>query len=202
VMSNHYHLVVRINAERAAGWDEREVAARWMKIFTGPPIVHTWLAGGSPDEATAARAREEVTKWRERLCDLSWFMRCLNEHIARRANEEDCCTGHFWEGRFKTQALLDEQAVLACMAYVDLNPVRAGIAETPEGSDYTSIQQRIRQLGAPSANIDSPAKSTIEPSAPQMLPLVTEDTEQDNPDCRTVCDFRLMDYLELVDWTG
>src|SRR5690606_22947654 len=166
VMSNHYHLVVRINAERMVVWDEREVAARWMKIFTGPPIVHTWLAGRSPDEATAARAQEEVAKWRERLCDLSWFMRCLNEHIARRANEEDCCTGQFCEGRFNTQALLDERAVLACMAYVDWSPVRAGIAQTPEDSDYTSIQQRITQSATSPANGDSPAETTIEPPVP------------------------------------
>ncbi|AJD48974.1 hypothetical protein S7S_12810 [Isoalcanivorax pacificus W11-5] len=91
VMSNHYHLVVRIRADQANGWDDREVASRWMKIFTGPPIVHNWLAGQSPDDATAARAQQEVAKWRERLCDLSWFMRCLNEHIAKRANEEDSC---------------------------------------------------------------------------------------------------------------
>ena len=202
VMSNHYHLVVRIHADQANGWDDREVASRWMKIFTGPPIVHNWLAGQSPDDATAIRAQQEVAKWRERLCDLSWFMRCLNEHIARRANEEDGCTGHFWEGRFKTQALLDEQAVLACMAYVDLNPVRACIAETPEDSDYTSIQQRIRSLGLATENPESSLENGMEPRVPRMLPLVTKETEEECPDYRTVCDFRLMDYLELVDWTG
>ena len=203
VMSNHYHLVVRINAELAGAWNDHEVASRWMKVFTGPPIVHNWLAGQSPDEATAARAQQEVAKWRERLCDLSWFMRCLNEHIARRANEEDCCTGHFWEGRFKTQALLDEQAVLACMAYVDLNPVRAGIAATPEGSDYTSIQQRILDLDTLAVNPETTdGGSGAEPPPPRLLALVTENTEGDGTGCRTVCDFRLLDYLDLVDWTG
>ncbi len=75
------------------------------------------------DEASLLRVVEDTETYRQRLCDLSWFMRVLNETIARKAkaNAEDGVRGRFWEGRFKSQVLLDEQAVLRAMAYVDLN---------------------------------------------------------------------------------
>jgi hypothetical protein len=81
---------------------------------------------------------------RSRLSDISWWMRALAEPIARRSNIEDKCTGRFWEGRYKCQKLADEMAILACSAYVDLNPVRAGVAEAPEKSQYTSAYERVR----------------------------------------------------------
>ena len=147
VMSNHYHLVVRINADEVKQWSDEEVARRWMQIFSGPLLMHQFLTNADLTKAELKSVAELFSTWRKRLCDLSWFMRCLNEPIARMANREDHCTGRFWEGRFKSQALLDARAVLACMTYVDLNPIRASLFDNLEDSDFTSIQQRIKEIG-------------------------------------------------------
>ena len=208
VMSNHYHLVVRINAEEASEWSLEEVAERWMRLFSGVPLVKNWLAGTMTGKAEELRCQEIIEDWRAKLHDLSWFMRCLNEHIARKANQEDVCTGRFWEGRFKSQALLDEAAVLSCMAYVDLNPIRAGVTDLPENSDHTSVQQRIveqsdARKGAALSRGAKPkaAKSGDQPHRPTLMPFV-DASNAEQLDRQAICDYRLMDYLELVDWTG
>jgi REP element-mobilizing transposase RayT len=164
IMSNHYHVVLRLNPAEAFDWTDTEVVGRWKQLFK------------VADDAVNASL---VATWRERLTSLSWFMRCLNEPLARLANREDGCTGRFWEGRFKSQALLDEAALLKCMVYVDLNPIRAGIATAPETSAHTSVRARIeghdRHLMAFADQCNAVMAS---------IPI--------NKD----------DYLQLVDWTG
>ena len=144
VMSNHYHVVLHADKERANEWDWSEVVERWTQLYHAPLLVKRWQINTETlSKAELEKVEEIIEEWRKRLYDIGWFMRCVNEKIARMANEEDNVKGRFWEGRFKSQALLDEGALLSCMAYVDLNPIRAGMAESLEDSDFTSIQERL-----------------------------------------------------------
>ncbi len=177
IMNNHYHVVVRINAQETHSWSNHEIAERWLTLFSGPTLVRQYLAGSTLSRAELSQVSARLNTWRKRLSSLSWFMRCINEPIARMANAEDHCSGRFWEGRFSSQALLDERALLACMSYVDLNPIRAGIARTPEKSEYTSIRERIIDKG------NTPL-------------LAFSDYYSDG------IPHTLKDYLELVDWAG
>ncbi|MEJ2381687.1 MAG: transposase [Gammaproteobacteria bacterium] len=190
VMSNHYHVVLHVDRAQAEGWEAMEVARRWRQLFHGHPLVQQFLDGEPLSRSEDQLVKTLVAEWRRRLMDISWYMRCLNEFIAHQANGEDQCTGRFWEGRFRSQALLDEKALAACLAYVDLNPVRAAVAETPEASDYTSIQRRIRHAAS--------ACGQGERQPRELLPFVG------NPraDMPKGLPFRLADYLELLDWTG
>ena len=185
VMSNHLHLVLRVDIETANHWTDREVLEQWHKLFKGDELTQKFAKGELVEAHEVSRLKHSIALYRSRLCDISWFMRCLNEPIARQANQEDNCTGRFWEGRFKSQALLDEAAVLACMAYVDLNPIRAQLADTPEQSDHTSIQLRIRA-----------ALKGEQPS--NLLPFIGN--ECDNQPNGIA--FSLTDYLQLVEDTG
>jgi REP element-mobilizing transposase RayT len=195
VLSNHTHVVLFVDQEKAQAWTPREVIERWHQLFSGIPLSQRYLRGDDLYPAEQDKLMESVDKWRGRLMDVSWFMRCLNEHIARRANEADKCTGRFWEGRFKSQAILDEAALAACLAYVDLNPVRAGMADTPETSAFTSLKRRIQALNTKPED-EEPQAESLQPK--ELLPFVGN-PRQDMP---KGLPFRLQDYLELVDWTG
>ena len=109
VMSNHYHAILHVDRESATQWSEREVIERWEQLFSLPVIVQRYLAKEPLTQAECDMVSELITKWRKRLHDISWFMRCINEPIVRQANQEDGCTGRYWDGRYTSQALLDER---------------------------------------------------------------------------------------------
>ena len=192
VMSNHYHVVLHVDHEQAQDWSRDEIIIRWHMLFKGHALSQRYLQKQSLGRAELSVLDEIVAIWRDRLMNISWFMRIMNESIARQANNEDVCSGRFWEGRFKSQALLDEAALATCMAYVDLNPIRAKLADTPEHSDHTSIQQR--SLSAQMAhNPNHPQQQTK-----QLMPFAGNPRKN----MPKGLPFRLTDYLELVDWSG
>ena len=179
VMSNHLHVVVELDPAWQATWSDVDVATRWVRLY--PPREDSDAARALKRDRLLQQP-ERLALLRGRLTDLSWFMKCLAEPIARSANAEDGCKGRFWEGRFKAQLLCDERALLAAMAYVDLNPVRAGIARSLPASGHTSIRQRLSAM-APDA-LDRPLRPVAGRTTGVRLGL------------------SLRAYVGLVEWTG
>lgn len=197
VMSNHFHVILFIDQSAQEGAGALDIVRRWHQIHQGVPVSTKFLNNEPLDPHEREQLDTLVDLWRGRLSSISWYMRVLNEKVARMANAEDEVTGRFWEGRFKCQALLDEQALLTCMAYVDLNPVRAGDAATPEQSAHTSIQHRIRHW---KRNNDTKTSDHQNPEyhADDLHPFAGS---LQNTMSASI-NFNLLNYLELVDWTG
>ncbi|NDV90378.1 transposase [Alteromonas sp. 345S023] len=188
VMSNHTHLVLYVDKRKALSLSTDDVLRRWHMLHKGTELTRQYMNSKSRSKLSQIQLQSvlsSVSVYRKRLYDISWFMRLLNEYIARLANKEDECTGRFWEGRFKSQALLDEASLLACMAYVDLNPIRAGKAKTPEKSAYTSIKRRVKA-----------AKANAQPRS--LLPFIGST----NSKAEKGLPFALEHYMQLVDYTG
>jgi len=168
-------------------WSEEEIAERWLRVYGGL---------GEPQFAKQRELKKQaiiadktkIKLYRERLGSLSWFMSRLNEPLAKQSNKEENCTGAFWQGRYSAQALLDEAAVFSCMAYVDLNPVRAKITKKLENSDHTSIKKRLNEIKQIEAiNVQTKFDTTISAISNQLnskkLPM------------------SFKSYIELVEWT-
>ncbi|WP_246112711.1 hypothetical protein [Allorhodopirellula solitaria] len=216
-MSSHAHLVLRSRPDVVAAWSDDEVARRWLRLF--PKRRNQ---DGSPAEPTIPEldmirnCPEVLAERQRRLSDVSWYMRCLAENIARRSNAEDEVRGHFFEGRFRAQLLLDEASLLACAAYVDLNPIRAAMAETPETSDFTGAKDRIddcRQSGSRKRESTHDwERGRGRRHSGWMSPM--EIDEQRDPvgpnlddsgrrgSLKGFLSVSLERYLELLDWTG
>jgi REP element-mobilizing transposase RayT len=179
VMSNHLHIVVHMSPAAANAWLPDEVATRWVRLY---PAHNAELC--AQKMAAILENPELIAEYRRRLTNLSWLMKSLSEPLARRANEEDKVSGRFWEGRFKCQALLSEKSILAAMAYVDLNPVRAKIASNIATSRYTSVKLRTQQLRKNPERANQPLKPLVGVRS-FNLPKISA-----------------ADYIELVDFTG
>ena len=211
VMSNHLHVVLRNRPDVVKTWSNAEVAERIWYLFPKRKDDAGKACEPTSDELKAiVNDKRLVEEYRSRLSDISWFMKQLAESIARRANREDKCTGRFWEGRFKNQPLLCDAAILACSVYVDLNPIRANIAETPEKSDFTSIQDRIvaaKARAKPTGSRQNKAKQNRDSF---LAPIQMKDKQigavasrrSTRASDKGYLPMKLGDYLKLVDATG
>ena len=210
VMDNHLHVLVRLDPDIAAGWSDEEVVPRGGGSFhpaTNPPaapVSKNWVEWHLQDVKWVATARA-------RLQSLSWFMKCLKEPLSRLANRQDNARGAFFEERFKSVAILDDESLLATCAYIDLNPVAAGIAEVPEASPYTSITTRVEHVKAQGRTGDlkaaeqgsvagSKASAGLEESI--WLCPIEDRRNVDSSREGMLEGFSLGSYLLLVDFTG
>ncbi len=186
-MSSYFHLVLHFDTERTRQWFADEAIERRLRLYAGPALPHRYKAGLSLNQSEQDTLDRLVETWRARLFDLSWYMRCLNETIARMANKEDNCTGRFWEGRFRSQALLDEAALVSCMAYVDLNPIRAKQCTTLQQSQFTLIKERLEAF----------ARKPKQTHPNWLAPLACEKTNSTH-----IFPIQQTDYFALEDWSG
>ncbi len=214
VLSNHLHVIVRTRPDLVKAWSDDEVALRWWNLF--PQRRNKDGSPAEPTDAELSHIRNNTSGMKEkrrRLSNVSWFMKCLTEPIAKRSNREDKVSGHFWEARYRAQPLLDEMAITACMAYVDLNPIRAGVAATPETSEFTSAKERIsdRQdvsLVSPAAAKDQQIEHGERAGWLAPIPLdpprkkVREKRASRRASNKGCLPMTLDEYLKLLDWTG
>jgi REP element-mobilizing transposase RayT len=211
VMDNHLHVLVRLDSDVAEGWSDEEVVRRWGTLFPPRdksrrplPVSKSWIEWRLKDADWVATARA-------RLQSLSWFMKCLKEPLSRLANRQDKARGAFFEGRFKSVAILDEESLLATCAYIDLNPVAAGIAEVPETSPHTSITTRVEHVKTQGRSGDlnaseqgSTARSNASAGLEESVWLcpIEDRRKIDSSREGMLEDFSLGNYLLLVDFTG
>lgn len=213
VMDNHMHLLLRLDSARAEQLTAEEVVTRWFKLYPPRGTNRKPLAPEKLKVLVAERLKDHawIAKTRGRLGSLSWFMKCLKEPLSRMVNKAEKCTGSFFEGRFKSIAILDEEALLSVCAYIDLNPVAAGIAAVPEESNHTSVkvrvehvkqQGRVQDLQAARAGSMAGSRASKQLEAALWLIPIEDRRSLDSQREGMLSGFTLGNYLMLVEYTG
>lgn len=182
IMSNHYHVILYIDKEKALSLSNFEIAKRWLQICKKDDLIQSYVDDEKLTAGQKKTIEERLDVIRERLYSISWFMRVINQSIASFCNREDKMTGAFWGSRFKSVALENEAAILSCMAYVDLNPIRAKITASLKESGYTSIKHRLKK----------------EKDLEKPIIYIGQHIEEKTPDINIT----LKEYVNLVKWTA
>ena len=139
VMSNHYHIVLAI---RKPTVETAELKRRFEATQLDRAYPHKWFDW-------------RANKTYQKLTDLSEFMKDLNQSIARYVNARNRTTGHVWSDRYKSVLIEHGQGLLTCMAYVELNCVRAGLCAKPSGYRWCSVG-RFNSDGAEKSGVVIP----------------------------------------------
>lgn len=219
LMSNHFHLILRSRPDVVENWSDEEIARRWLSLCPTCKRRRTRRQEVNSHEQYIATALtqadidsirnnpKKLSQIRSRLSDISWWMRLLCQHIAQRANsEEGGGLGRFWQSRFKAVRILDEASLLACSSYVDLNPIRAAMAEKLEDTQYNSAIRRIDALKSSMSNSQhhTPdnflAPITIDESKDPIG--IHPSTNRERCSDKGYLSMPSSDYLHLLDWTA
>ncbi len=211
VLDDRIHVLARVDDDRAQAWSDDEVVRRWGRVFPPRgkkreplPVSKDWVRGRLNEPGWVATARQ-------RLQSLGWFMKCLKEPLSRMANRQEETRGVFFEGRFKTVAILDEESLLATCTYIDLTPVAAGMAATPEASKHTSLRRRIEHAAVQgktktqkAVRAGGTAGQSSSSNREQSLWLcpIEDRPGRGSPREGMVPDFTLENYRLLVKYTG
>jgi len=126
IMGNHFHLLLRVIPEYK--FTDDEILKRFVDFYGDDRIFAEGL----------------VPSLREKLSSLSEFMREIKVNFARFYNRRHNRRGYFWGDRFKSVIVENGETLINCLAYIDLNPLRAGLVEFPEQYRWSSLGYHIQ----------------------------------------------------------
>ncbi|MBS3779209.1 MAG: hypothetical protein KGY41_02320, partial [Desulfovermiculus sp.] len=126
LMGNHFHLVVRMHPEDEVS--DEEIMKRYKEYYGDDKYL----------------AKEQVDEVRKRLCNLAAYVKDIKQGFTRYYNKKYNRRGYFWGDRFKSMIVEDGRTLVNLLAYVDLNPIRAGIVKRPEDYKWCSLGYHIQ----------------------------------------------------------
>jgi REP element-mobilizing transposase RayT len=151
VLSNHYHILIKIRPDIVKRWSAEEVAKRYFALC--PSSRKKRPKGVKKSDPPTQKeinwfvfASGKLKRARKRLSCVSFFMQRLNHRISCLVHADEGVKGRLWESRFHSRRVVDAVSFLRMMIYIDINLLRAGMVRKLEDSRHTSIRYRIEKF--------------------------------------------------------